>query len=164
MILIVADTGPINYLIQIGCVDLLSELVGTVVLPESVLRELRSANAPSNVSEWAEDLPKWVEVRSAVSMMPEQTELSIADHEAISLAKELNALLLMDDRRARRAATDQAVHTIGTLGLLEAASFKGLIELSVALERLRATNMFISEELIAQALRRDATRRKTPES
>jgi len=39
MILIVADTGPINYLIQIGCVDTLSQLVKTVVLPASVLRE-----------------------------------------------------------------------------------------------------------------------------
>lgn len=159
MILIVADTGPLNYLIQIGCVDLLSELVETAVLPDSVLRELKSENAPFKVREWAENLPTWVEVRAAGSMMTLKPELSYADCEAISLAKELNALLLMDDRRARRAATDQSVRTLGTLGLLEAASAKGLIQLSVAVESLRATNMFISDELIAQALRRDSDRR-----
>ncbi len=51
MILIVADTGPINYLIQIGCVNVLSELVKTVALPASVLRELQSEGAPAEVPD-----------------------------------------------------------------------------------------------------------------
>ena len=33
MILIVADTGPINYLIQIGHIELLARLVQKTVLP-----------------------------------------------------------------------------------------------------------------------------------
>ena len=35
MILIVADTGPINYLIQIGQIELLAQLVEKTVLPAS---------------------------------------------------------------------------------------------------------------------------------
>ncbi len=92
-------------------------------------------------------------------MIPTHPELSVADREAISLARELQALLLMDDRRARLAATDQAVRTIGTLGILEAAAAKGVISLPSALELLRTTSMFISDELLSQALRRDSARR-----
>ena len=159
MILIVADTGPINYLIQIGCVGVLSQLVKKVVLPASVLSELQSEGAPTEVRKWAEKLPVWVEVKLAISLIPVDPELSLADREAISLAREMNALLLMDDRRARLVATREAVSTIGTLGILEAAAAKGLISLPTALERLRATNMFISAELLTQALRRDSARR-----
>lgn len=65
----------------------------------------------------------------------------------------------MDDRRARRAATGQRVKTIGTLGILELAAAKEWISLPVVLEQLRATTMFISNELMAQALRRDQQRR-----
>jgi predicted nucleic acid-binding protein len=159
MILILADTGPINYLVQIGCVNVLSELAKTVVLPASVLRELQSEGAPSAVREWAGNLPLWVEIRNTTSLIPAQPELSEADREAISLARELQALLLMDDRRARRAAREQTVNTIGTLGILEAAAAKCLISLPDALERLRATSMFISDELLAQSLQRDSKRR-----
>ena len=52
MILIVADTGPINYLIQIGHIDLLAALVDTTVLPASVAVELRHARAPDAVRAW----------------------------------------------------------------------------------------------------------------
>jgi predicted nucleic acid-binding protein len=51
------------------------------------------------------------------------------------------------------------VNTIGTLGILEAAAAKCLISLPDALERLRATSMFISDELLAQSLQRDSKRR-----
>ena len=159
MILIVADTGPINYLIQIGCVGVVSQLVKKVVLPAFVLSELQSEGAPTEVREWAEKLPVWVEVKLAISLIPVDPELSFADREAISLAREMNALLLMDDRRARLVATREVVSTIGTLGILEAAAAKGLISLPTALERLRATNMFISAELLTQALQRDSARR-----
>ena len=49
MILIVADTGPINYLIQIGLVGLLAQVASKTVLPESVAAELAAAAAPEIV-------------------------------------------------------------------------------------------------------------------
>lgn len=159
MTLIVADTGPVNYLIQIGCVDVLPMLVTAVVLPESVVHELQSDGAPEAVREWADNLPEWIEARKPATMIPAQPELSQADRAAVSIAMELHALLLMDDRRARRAASEHAVKTIGTLGILEVAAAKGFISLPPVLGRLQATSMFISEELVAQALQRDAERR-----
>jgi len=116
MTLIVADTGPINYLIQIGFLSVLPRLVDTVILPQEVVRELRSNNAPSAVRAWADCLPQWVEVSEPTFLIPPSTELSTADRSAISIAAELRALLMMDDRRARKAASDHGVRTIGTLG------------------------------------------------
>ena len=65
MILIVVDTGPVNYLIQIGHIDLLSTLVDKTVLPSSVRAELLNDAAPTNVRAWAANPPRWVEIHAA---------------------------------------------------------------------------------------------------
>ena len=65
MILIAADTGPVNYLIQIGCIGLLARLAERMVLPASVQAEPVHRVAPDEVRAWASALPKWVEVREA---------------------------------------------------------------------------------------------------
>lgn len=161
MILIVADTGPINYLIQIGHVELLSQLVEKTVLPASVQAELLHEAAPAVVRAWAARPPAWVEIRAAEQIISAK-DISPADREAISLAKELNAsVLLMDDSQARRCAARLGVVTMGTVGLLEAAAARDLISLRAALEKLRATSCFLAEELIENALQRDADRRRS---
>ena len=63
MRLVIADTGPVNYLILIGHVELLPALFDRVVLPDAVQRELTSVKAPSIVRQWMEALPVWLEVR-----------------------------------------------------------------------------------------------------
>lgn len=159
MILIVADTGPINYLVQIGHVAVLAEVAEKIVLPESVAAELRAAAAPAGVREWATSPPQWVEIRTA-SQPIEAPDLAPADREAIALARELDAtVLLMDDQRARRCAASHGIVTMGTLGVLEVAATRGLVSLPAALERLRATSCFLSDELIENALLRDEARR-----
>lgn len=158
MILIVADTGPINYLIQIGSVHVLEKLAEKTVLPASVVSELMHSAAPEAVRAWARAIPAWVEIRSAKKLI-EIPDLSLADREAIALASELRAsVLLMDDQQARRSAAKFGVATIGTVGLLEIAAARNLLALPATLEKLRATSCFLPEELIESALRRDAGR------
>ena len=102
MILIVADTGPINYLVQIGCIEVLAPLATKTVLPESVRAELLRSEAPAAVRAWARVPPAWLEVRAAEHLI-EAPDISLADREAITLARELNAsALLMDDRQGRQ--------------------------------------------------------------
>ncbi len=159
VILIVADTGPVNYLVQIGCIGVLPQLAERVVLPALVRAELMHRAAPAAVRKWAESLPAWVEVRAAQQRI-EAKNLSPADGEAIALARELCAsLLLMDDQQARRSAAGLGVPTMGTLGLLEVAGARDLLALPEVLERLRATSCFLTDELVDAALRRDAKRR-----
>ena len=160
MILIVADTGPINYLIQIGHIELLAQLVEKTVLPSSVQTELLHDAAPIAVRTWAANPPAWVEIRAAKQTI-EAKDISDADREAIALARELNAsVLLMDDSQARRCAARLGVVTMGTLGLLEVAAARELISLRLVVEKLRATSCFLSEELIENVLRRDAERQR----
>ena len=66
----------------------------------------------------------------------------------------------MDDQQARRCATGFGVVTMGTVGLLEVAAARDLVSLPAALEKLRSTSCFLTEELIENALRRDAARRR----
>lgn len=44
--IVVADTGPLNYLILLDQTELLHRFYGRVVIPEAVFRELRSRTAP----------------------------------------------------------------------------------------------------------------------
>ncbi len=160
MILIVADTGPVNYLIQIGCIGLLARLAEKTVLPASVHAELLHRAAPEAVRAWAAALPPWVEIRTAAQKI-EVGDVSVADAEAIALAKELGAaILLMDDREGRRWAAALGVVTMGTVGILEVAAARELVSLPVALEKLRGTSCFLTEDLIANALQRDGARRR----
>jgi predicted nucleic acid-binding protein len=63
--LVVSDTGPLNYLILIGEIDLLPGLFEKVVLPTAVKSELANRKAPSFVKDWIASLRAWVEVRQA---------------------------------------------------------------------------------------------------
>lgn len=43
--IVIADTGPINYLVLIGAVDVLHPLYTRVFVPRSVVEELKQAGA-----------------------------------------------------------------------------------------------------------------------
>jgi len=70
MILVVADTSPIHYLVQIGAVDVLARLFDQVIIPRAVLQELLSHSTPSEVRQWAANLPAWALVRTAGRLQP----------------------------------------------------------------------------------------------
>jgi predicted nucleic acid-binding protein len=61
--IVVADTGPINYLIWIRHVAVLPRLYTTVLIPEAVQDELRKPGAPEFVRRWLEAPPGWIEIR-----------------------------------------------------------------------------------------------------
>jgi predicted nucleic acid-binding protein len=50
--IVIADTGPLNYLVLIGEVDVLPHLYTRVIVPEAVVKELRAAGAPASVRTW----------------------------------------------------------------------------------------------------------------
>jgi len=60
---------------------------------------------------------------------------------AIQLAAYLHAdLLLMDDRKGVSAAERKGLRVTGTLGILDLAARRGLIDLPATIDRLRETN------------------------
>jgi len=157
---VVSDTSPRHYLILCGAETVLAKLFDQVFLPPAVFRELRQPNTPQPIREWAQSLPSWARVQA-----PYTLDLSLSvdagELEAICLAREIKAsALLIDDLAGRNAAVQCGVAVIGTVGLLEAAASRGLLDLPQAMDRLRQTNARIHPDLIREALRRDAARKK----
>ena len=88
-------------------------------------------------------------------------DIDAGELEAICLAQEIHAdAVLMDDRAGRNAAVQCGLAVVGTIGLLEQAAARGLVELPDALAKLRQTNARLDAELIRAALARDEARRK----
>ena len=100
MRLVIADTGPVNYLVQIDCIDLLPRIFERVVLPAAVQTELSSPLAPPSVQLWIADSPAWLEIAQTPAVTL-STGIHKGEEAAIALAVTMHAdLLLMDDRRA----------------------------------------------------------------
>lgn len=155
MRLVIADTSPVNYLILIGHIDLLPRLFERVILPTAVQAELSSADAPPSVRQWIAVPPAWLEVVEA-----QDTDLLVGLHRgetaAIALAQSLHAdLVLMDERKGVTVARSKGVLVTGTLGLLEMAAQRGLIDFADAIERLRRTSFRSPEALLDLMLRRN---------
>lgn len=159
MTLVVADTGPIRYLLVIGAIELLPKLYDRVFLPRSVLGELTHLRAPEEVREWALLPPAWVEVRE-VERSDSTLELDVGEADAISLAQEMGAdWVLLDEREGRDRALALNLRVSGTVGVLELAAERGLIDLNDAFAKLRRTNFRIAQQTLREALERDAFRR-----
>ena len=144
---------------------MLAKLFTPVLIPPAVLRELQDSGTPEAVRRWTEKLPAWLEVRPAqnqpAGVLP--ASLGAGEREAIALAAELHAdLLLVDDREARVEAGKHGLRILGTLGLLERAAELGLVSLPETIERLRGTTFRIAGSLVEDALQRDAGRRHRP--
>ena len=96
MILVVADTGPLCYLILIEAVEILPRLYERVVIPSAVYAELTHSKAPEPVKIWAATLPVWAEIRAA-SHVELDDILDPGEAEAIILAGHLKADSLLLD-------------------------------------------------------------------
>ena len=156
MPLVVADAGPPHYLALIGAIDLLPQLFERIVIPSQVRAELSHAETPALVREWVASAPAWLHVLPATdsgdaALVP----LDAGERAVLALAASLGAdLVLMDDRAGVRAARRQGFAVIGTLGLLDLAARRGLIDLSGAFTRLRATNFRYRTDVLDELLAR----------
>lgn len=139
--LVIADTGPVNYLLLIGHIDILPELFGIVILPSAVRDELADIGTPLPARRWIANPPSWLDVRPAPSDCPNSESLKALDAgevAAISLAIQLRAdLLLMDDREGVAAARREGFTVTGTLSVLGLAAERGLVNLPDAFDGAR---------------------------
>lgn len=160
---VISDTSPLRYLILIGQADLLPALYSEVLIPEAVSDELNQPATPEPVRRWIAHRPAWLQVvpltaRPAAVSLP---DLDSGEHDAILLALHLKAdLVLMDEREGVEEARRLGLTVTGTLGILDRAAERDLIELSLAIARLRQTNFRVDPGLLDRLLAADARRRK----
>jgi predicted nucleic acid-binding protein len=151
--IVVADSSPVIVLVNIGHIDILPALFGHVIVPPEIAQELAQANRPQPVRDLVAARPAWLVERAPVSVEP-IPGLHPGELAAISLARELNAdLLLIDEVRGRQAAADRNLRVAGTVGILELAADRALVDLNSAFERIKQTDFWISPKLLDERLR-----------
>ncbi len=113
---VVTNTSPLLYLHQLGAIALLGTLYPKVLVPRSVVEELDAGRGAGH------DVPNvaslvWAEVVSSptLALLALATDLGKGEAEAIAVAHERNALLILDDALARRHANLIGVTVTGTL-------------------------------------------------
>jgi predicted nucleic acid-binding protein len=156
MLLVVADTSPIRYLVEIGHIGLLPELFGKVFIPVAVYDELRHPSAPAPVHAWVNSLPGWLEVLEVTAGDdPAFQSLDEGERSALTLRMTLGAdLILIDDRKGAAVALQKGFQITGTLGLLTRSAQRGLLDLADALARLKRTNFHYRQELFDDILKK----------
>ena len=127
--IVVCDASPIIGLSSVGQLDLLRQLYQGIVIPEAVAREVAAGWGRSG----SEDVLRvdWIKIEKVGDSVLRRAldgELDSGEAEAIALAVEIKAeILLIDERRARKVAQRLGIAVVGVLGVLLEAKKKGLI-------------------------------------
>lgn len=145
---VVSNSSPLIALYHLGQLDLCATLFGTVLIPPAVSHETFQARVR----------PSWIEERplaQPLSAVVLRGRLGAGEREAIALAMELNAdLILLDDAAARRTAISIGLRVIGTFGILLRAKEQQLPPaVKPLIDQLLAFGFHADEELVLAILR-----------
>lgn len=160
--IVISDTSPLRYLVLIDQAEVLPSLYTEIFIPEAVAGELRHAATPADVRHWIEHAPSWMRIVRPVGVDDNVSieGLDLGERDAILLALQLKAdLILMDEREGVDEARRLGLMVTGTLGVLDRAAERGLIELAPVIARLRKTNFRIDPVLLQRLLEGDHARR-----
>ncbi|MEQ9000364.1 MAG: DUF3368 domain-containing protein [Coleofasciculus sp. B1-GNL1-01] len=156
--IVISDTSVLTNLAAIGHLHLLKQLYDCIFIPLAVYQELM-VDPPVPGTVEIQTL-QWIEVRSVRDRaMVEQLQITVqldpGESEAIALALEINAdLLLIDERRGRTAANRLGIRITGLLGVLVEAKQRSFIPaVQPLMDELIATYQFkVSPVLYNQIL------------
>ena len=151
--IVVSNSSPLIALAKIGKLYILGELFKEIIIPKAVWNEVvvKGKGKPG-----AEEVEKaeWIkvkEVRDKLSVEVLKGEIEIGEAEAIILAKELNAdLIIMDEKIPRIIAESIGLRVIGSLAILYIAKKRGLIkeDFDEIVKELRARGIRFSDDVI----------------
>lgn len=131
--IVVSDTSPITNLAAISQLNLLQQLYTHLIIPKAVYNEMVKVDQLVPGAVEVQTLP-WIQTQAVadyqqiVAIQSSQENIDVGEAEAIVLALELKAdLLLMDERRGRAVATSCGLNVTGLLGVLLQAKRNSLI-------------------------------------
>jgi len=155
---VISDASPIVNLARIEALHLLPDLYDTVVLPAAVWDEVvvEGEGQPGahrvRTAEWVER--RTVTNRDLVRAL--RQDLDAGESEAIALAVETDAaMLLMDERHGRETASHFDIPHLGLIGvLIDAKANRHIEAIQPHLDALqREAGFWISEALYRRVLR-----------
>lgn len=154
---VVCNTSPIVALARAGYLDMLRAVHGEIIIPDAVFNEITVAGA-GEPGALEVNTAAWIRRRAALDarlVTALGLELDAGEAEAIALAIECNAdLILLDERAGRHAAQRMGLTVTGTLGVLIAAKDRShLTSLRPVLDALRTeAGFWISDALYVEVL------------
>jgi predicted nucleic acid-binding protein len=142
---VISDTSTLILLQKIEHLDLLYKVYGEIM------------TTPEIAKEFGETLPNWVIIHSAKEKKYQsflETQVDKGEASAIALATEFeNVLLLLDDLKARKLATQLHLNFTGVLGIIHKAKQLSVIsEIKPLINKLLQTDFRISPNIIEEIL------------
>ncbi len=143
---VISDTSILIVFQKINEFELLHKVYGEIF------------TTPEVASEFGEELPSWVLIRSVQDKKYQNllsTQIDLGEASAIALASEFDdVLILLDDLKARKIATRLNFKISGTMGVLHKAKQLSLIDrIRPIIDKLLLLDFRISESIIDEILK-----------
>ena len=151
----VVNASPVILLGKAGVIHLLPDLCDELVVPAGVVAEVKSGRmADAGRACLDGDGGRFVQAAPPLHVALASWNGGAGEAEVISWAlAHPGFVAVLDDRAARRLAASQGVPLIGSLRVIVKAKERGLIPLArPALEKLRGSGAYVSDELIERAI------------
>jgi predicted nucleic acid-binding protein len=144
---IISDTSCLILLDKIDELPILNKLFGVITTTSAVARE------------FGQPLPSWFEIREPADKNYQaiiEATVDKGEASAIALAIELDdCLLIIDDLKGRKFASQLGLTIIGTIGVIVDAKLAGIIpSVKPILSKIKSTNFRITEQLELLVLKR----------
>ena len=149
---VISDAGPLIALAKADSLFVPRDLFSCIRIPEAVWLEcVQKTGADSRRIEQAAS-EGWLNVVSVATKRSHPPSLGTGEIEAIQLALETEqALLIVDDRLARREATRHGLDYIGTVRMLHLAEQRSIVDNAEAtIQRMVECGYRISPLLLRQ--------------
>ena len=153
--IVVSNSTPLIALSRINKFGLLREYFGEIHIPEEVFDEVVTRGGNLSGAEEAASA-EWIKVGNVGNKIAVESlsiTLDRGEAEAIVLAREKDALLIIDDGDGRRTAESLGLKITGTLGILLLAHEDGKLDLKTAIDDLMAAGFRLSEKEYKRILR-----------
>ncbi len=153
--IVVSNSTPLIALSRINKFGLLREYFGEIHIPEEVFDEVVTRGGNLSGAEEAASA-EWIKVGNVGNKIAVESlsiTLDRGEAEAILLAREKDALLIIDDGDGRRTAESLGLKITGTLGILLLAHEDGKLDLKTAIDDLMAAGFRLSEKEYKRILR-----------
>ena len=153
MVDVFCNTSPLQYLHQVGHLELLPTLFKHVQVAEAVVAELAEGMRRETALPNVEHLP-WVTTRAVLNTGELVSGLGRGETETLALSLESpGSLVILDDAEARRVAKAAQLDVVGTVGVLLLAKERGHIEtIRPIMDRLGRLGFRLSELVRMDAL------------
>jgi predicted nucleic acid-binding protein len=144
--IVISDTSTLILFLKIDELDLLQKVYEELI------------TTPEIAEEFGEKLPDWIHIQPVSDKKYQnflETQVDYGEASAIALATEYDdVLLLLDDLKARKLATQLKFKITGALGIIHKARQMSIIDnVRPLIEKLLLTDFRVADNIIEEILR-----------